>query len=142
MKKLTKFIIIPLTLISFIACKNSSNAMISNNIDSTSSSTKGGNSQKELVYDVIISFISKGEGIDHKLVEKIDQAISKFNKDKKVSVKPEKLNWGREGELDYNIIFKNLSTTNKKAFISSMQEVVGTSDMAFVNLNQKSVHKR
>ena len=97
---------------------------------------------QEITYDMIISFISKGEGIDRKLKEAVDKSIATFNTEQKVKIKPELQMWGREGETDYNFILKNLSTKQKKDFISSMEETVGSTDMAHITFNQKSVHKR
>ena len=138
MKKIA-FIILAAS-ISIASCKNSSKAMGSDKIEPTKS--KKGKHVQDLTYDVIISFISKGEGIDYKLKTKIDEAISTFNTKHKLKVKPNGSNWGREGETDYNFILKNLSTSQKKEFISSMEETVGSSDMANITFNQKSVHKR
>lgn len=139
MKKLA-FIILAVS-ISMVACKNSSKAMGSDKIE-PSGSDKISTPDKEPTYDMIISFISKGEGVDRKLKTKIDETIVAFNAKHKVRVKPNGLSWGREGETDYNLILKNLSTSQKKEFISSIEEIVGTSDMALITFNQKSVHKR
>ena len=98
--------------------------------------------EKDKVYDMIISFISKGEGIDRDLKTKVDTVLENFNKTSKTDIKPEIIGWGREGEVDYNFNLKNLSTKQKKAFISSIEETVGSTDMAHITFNQKSVHKR
>ncbi len=138
------FIIITLIASStLIACKNSSKAMSSDRIEPSNS---GKNIKQvetqDVTYDMIISFISKGEGVDNKMVEKINAAIATFNKDNNVNLKPEKVGWGREGEVDYNFIAKNLSTGQKKALATKIKETIGSSDMVFVKFNTKSVHKR
>lgn len=104
--------------------------------------TAGKTDEKDKVYDMIISFISKGAGIDSDLKSKVDVALKNFNNTNKTDLKPEIISWGREGEVDYNFILKNLSTKQKKAFISSIEETVGSTDMAHITFNQKSVHKR
>jgi hypothetical protein len=138
MKKIV-YIILAVS-ISLVTCKNSSKAMGSDKIEPSKS--KKGKTVQNLTFDVIISFISKGEGIDNKLKDKIDGAVSSFNAKHKLKIKSNGLSWGREGEIDYNFILKNLSTSQKKEFISSMKETVGSSDMAHLTFNQQSVHKR
>ncbi len=125
---------------SLFACKNSSEAMGSDRIEPANA---GKNKVEYAVtYDMIISFISKGEGTDRELRDKIDGVLKSFNEKNKTDLKPEILGWGREGEVDYNFIAKNLSTKQKKAFASQVKEAIGSSDMAQVVFNQKSVHKR
>lgn len=138
-----------LTLVGFIivllACKPTAQPMSSANSlpnPNEKTYTKGGTNQEQVVYDMIITFISKGEGIDHKLQEKIDETIAAFNKKHKTTLTPEKLGWGREGETDYNFILKNLSTDLKKEFIKSIEALTSTTDMANITFNQPSVHKR
>ena len=89
-----------------------------------------------LGYDMVISFISKGEGIDHKLKDKVDSYILSFNKENKIDISPIKKGWGREGEVDYNFTLKNLSTSQKKKFISSIKGIIGNTDMAHLTFNK------
>jgi hypothetical protein len=140
MKKL--ILITTITFISLSACKNSSEAMSTDNITPSSKETTTRHDAADKTYDVIISFISMASGIDQKIKAKVDTAIAEFCKKNKVTIKPEIIPWGREGERDYNFVLKNLSTTQKKAFIGSMEEAVGSSNMAHITFNQKSVHKR
>lgn len=136
-----------LTLILLIAfsCKSTSKPMNSDNPippPDVKTYTKGGSNQEKIIFDMIVSFISKGEGLDYKLVEKIDAAINDFNKKNKTKIAPEILSWGREGEKDYNFILKNLSTPLQKEFINRIEEAIGKTDMAHITFNQESVHKR
>ena len=141
MRTITLILLIAITSLS--SCKNSSQAMGGDKIEPTKTKkSKKGKHLKIVTFDVIISFISKGEGIDNDLKTKIDEGISAFNTKHKLKVNPTSLSWGREGETDYNFLLKNLSTSQKKEFISSMEEIVGSSDMAHITFNQKSVHKR
>ena len=91
---------------------------------------------------MIVSFISKGEGIDHELKDKVDARIVLFNKENKTDIQPEIVGWGREGEKDYNFVLKNLSTEVHKKFVAAMEEEVKSTDMANITFNQPSVHKR
>ncbi len=96
----------------------------------------------DVVYDIIVSFISKASGIDKEAKARIDQAIVDFNKKNKATVTPEMVRWGREGEIDYNFKFKNLSTTQKKDLATKIKAAIGSSDLVFMAFNKKSVHKR
>ena len=96
--------------------------------------------QEPVVYDVIISFISKASGIDHELKDKIDAVIADFNKTNKTDIQPEVISWGREGEKDYNFIIKNLSTELQKKFIAAIEAELKSTDMAHITFNQPSVH--
>ena len=135
MRTLTTIILIAIS--SLFSCKNSSQAMGADKIEPSNS----GNAQ-ETTYDMIISFISKGAGIDRDMRDKVDAALQSFNEKHKIDLNPEILGWGREGEVDYNFVAKNLSTSQKKELASKIKEVVGSSDMVHVVFNKKSVHKR
>ena len=144
MKTITVSTIIIAIMLTAFSCKSTSQAKSTTetvpNGDKTTS--LGKTDPKNMTYDMIISFISKASGIDRPLKEKVDTAIENFNKKNKTDIKPEILGWGREGEVDYNFLFKNLSTQQKKSFITSMEETVGSTDMVHITFNQKSVHKR
>lgn len=132
-------IIILIASTSLFACKSQSGAMGSDRIEPANS---GKTAVEDGTYDMIISFISKGAGTDRVLKPKIDGIIEAFNKENGVALDYEKVGWGREGEVDYNFNFKNLSTKQKKDFIAQIKAAVGSSDMVFVAFNKKSVHKR
>jgi hypothetical protein len=140
-------IITSLTIVLLLAfsCKSTSKPMNSDNPippSNVKTYSKGEGNQEKIVFDMIISFISKGEGLDYKLVEKIDATINDFNKKNKTKITPEIVSWGREGEKDYNFILKNLSTPLQKEFINSIEGAIGKTDMAHITFNHESVHKR
>lgn len=132
--------------ILLFSCKNSSQAMDSTKpVPDTTKPTnlsKGDINQDKVIYDMIVSFISKGEGINHELKDKVDARIVLFNKENKTDIQPEIVSWGREGEKDYNFVLKNLSTGIQKKFIAAMEHEVKSTDMANITFNQLSVHKR
>ena len=144
MKTITTSTIILALIMTTFSCKSTSQAKSTTETvpSGDKKTTPGKTDPKNMTYDMIISFISKASGIDRSLKEKVDAAIDSFNKKNKTAIKPEILGWGREGEVDYNFLFKNLSTQQKKDFITSMEETVGTTDMVHITFNQKSVHKR
>lgn len=129
--------------IGFTSCKSPTQAKSTTetvpnpNKKTTTSTDKG-----DEIYDIIISFISMGEGIKSELKNKIDKIITSFNEENKTEITPKLARWGREGEVDYNFSLKNLSTKQKKAFIGEIKEAIGSSEMALIKYNQKFVHKR
>lgn len=138
-------LIIAVSILLF-SCKNSSQAMDSTKPvpDTTKPTnlTKGDTNQEVVIYDMIISFISKASGIDQELKAKVDARIALFNKENKTDIQPEIVGWGREGEKDYNFVLKNLSTEVHKKFVAAMEQEVKSTDMANITFNQPSVHKR
>lgn len=134
-------LIITLSVSSLFSCKTSAPAMGSDSIVPANSG-KSKQTDNEVVYDMIVSFISKGEGIDNAVRDKVDQAIEKFNTKNKTSIQPEKVGWGREGEVDYLFKAKNLSTAQQKDFSAKIKAAVGNSDIVFISYNKKAVHKR
>ena len=125
--------------LSFFSCKNSTSV---NSNKKLTTETLPPTKNNEVVYDVIISFTSMGEGIDDVLRKKVDAEILNFNNEHNLTIQPQIVRWGREGETDYNILLKNLSTSQKKQFISSLKEMVGISELTLIYLDQVAVHKR
>ena len=64
----------------------------------TSTTVETGQQQKTFV----VTFFSKGGGIDREAKRAFDELLGSIQKDDK-KLKIEKVNWGREGEMDYVI---------------------------------------
>lgn len=78
----------------------------------------------EEIFDLVISFISIGEGIDYIADKAILEAISKKEKEyKKETVRTES-RWGREGEKDYCIQLTGYSDDEKKEFIKAIKNSI------------------
>jgi hypothetical protein len=138
MKTLTLTLIIASA--TLFSCKCQSKATES--VKTVSNITELPTTTKETVFDIIIMFISKASGIDSDLRAKIDAELSAFNKKNNTNIQPEIATWGREGEKDYLFLTKNLSTKQKKELIGIFKAAIGSSDMAHIILDKKSVHKR
>ena len=136
-----RMLVIILSAISFIACKNGQKSIDTKDNSSTEKTAETANPQ-DVVFDVIVQFISKGEGIDHSIKTKFEEAVAKFNKDNHTNIEADVRHWGREGETDLNYNLKNLSTKQKSAFLSLVKETVGDTDMINVKYNEKGVQKR
>jgi hypothetical protein len=136
----TLFLTLIIASATLFSCKSPSKAINSEKTVSENSELPA--STKETVFDIIIVFISKASGIDSDLKAKIDSELATFNEKHKTNIKPEIASWGREGERDYLFITKNLSTKQKKELIGKFKAAIGSSDMAHIILDKKSVHKR
>ena len=64
----------------------------------TSTTVETGQQQKT----VVVTFFSKGGGIDRESKRAFDELLGSIQKDDE-KLKIEKVNWGREGEIDYII---------------------------------------
>lgn len=134
-------LVIILSTVSLITCKNGQKAIATKDNSSTEKTVESTNPQ-DVVFDVIVQFISKGEGIANAQKTKLEEAVAKFNKDNHTNIEADVRHWGREGETDLNYSLKNLSTAQKKSFISLVKQTVGETDMINVKYNEKGVQKR
>jgi ABC-type glycerol-3-phosphate transport system substrate-binding protein len=121
-------------LLSFYSCKTQSQATNTTKTEITNN--------EEGVYNIIVSFTSKGEGINRDIRQKLDDSIASFNKKNNITVDVEKYGWGREGEVDYLFTFKNLSTKQQKSLKAKVKAVIGNTELIFISYNTKCVHKR
>lgn len=135
--------IIVLTLIGasllLFSCKSKSQAMGSTSIESTSSNKVNANPD---THSIVVSFASKGEGIDREKRKKLDDVVSNFEQENNTVVNLEKYGWGREGEVDYLFNLENLSTKLKKDLKAKVKAAIGDSELIFISYDTKSVHKR
>ena len=86
---------------------------------------------------LVVSFISKGAGIDLKSQENIQSYIDKHRK------KPvfEERRWGREGEVDYVFKLNELNADEQKVFIEEVKKLIVNADMVSVRENEEYVKK-
>src|SRR3989344_7111984 len=111
-------LIIILSAVSLIACKNGQKSTTTVKSETSTEKTVETSNPQDVVFDVIVQFISKGEGIAHALKTKFEDAVAKFNKDNHTNIEADVRHWGREGETDLNFDLKNLSTKQKNSFLS------------------------
>jgi hypothetical protein len=87
--------------------------------------------QKTGKYRLVISFISKGTGIDHKSMEDIGNFVQTHSP--KVSY--EICQMGREGETNWLFQLTELSKKQQKKFIKEIKKKVADITMVFVKEN-------
>lgn len=124
-----KKLIFILSAVSLIACKNGEKATKDNDMANTKQSST---TEQTATYDLVLQFISKGAGIDRNLKTKFEEGLAKYNTTNKVNITPEISHWGREGETNLNFNLKNLSTDQRKAFLSFVKETIGDTDMVHI----------
>jgi len=134
------FILISLLLITSISigCKAKKEAK-STTITSEASAigiTTWVDDEKTTQYRLIISFISKGAGVDSKLSAAITAYASAHPKKPSSKI----ISWGREGESDLCFSLKELTKTEQSEFIAEIKKIIGTSDMALLSENTKCMH--
>lgn len=128
--------------LSFYSCKTQSQTMDTNNIEPVNTENENTSANEEGVYDIIISFASKGTGINRDVKQKLDDALTLFSQNNEITLNIEKYGWGREGEIDYLFLTKNLSTKQTKELKAKVKEVIGDTEMIFISYDSKCVHKR
>jgi len=87
-------------------------------------------------YRLIISFYSKGQGINKKLKEDLDTLIALRGN------VYEKIRWGREGEFDYCFKLEELKVSDQDLFVKDVKAYVSDKEGVRLYENSVCVHKR
>ena len=118
-------------LLSTICCKSKKET-------TTSSSSLTETKAVEQTYRIIVSFISKGTGVDRPKAESFLKYVETHPK------KPayDKIQWGREGEMDFCFLLKELDKKETATFIETIKTQMKGSDMVFVTENTVAPHKK
>ncbi len=88
-------------------------------------------------YRLVLSFISKGAGTDHKTIEKVKEYIESHPKKPAFEVKT----WGREGEKDYALLLKELTADEQKVFVEDIKKLIASSELVLLKENTTDVKK-
>ncbi len=94
--------------------------------------------QDDAIYGLVVSFYSSGGGIDRQMKADFIAFLEAEFKD----VARESTSWGREGEIDYCFPLKEMSSSDKKAFIEASKALLSTSDRVHIHENALCKHKR
>lgn len=136
-------------LLLLISCNSSKKNTSKNNNENGNptinkdqkSSSKSETTQEDKTYTLIYSFISKGEGIDFKVQNKLIEYISEFEKRYNSPIIKKVINWGREGETDYCFDLQNISSSTKDIFIKETKTIINNSELVFIYENSKPKNK-
>lgn len=108
-----------------VACshKHLTEAGLQNVVEATDNGVKADSSN---MARVVVSFISKGAGIDRKAQEKLDAWL------KERGTAYETKNWGREGETNYCFFLTGMQKQQQEKFVSDLKTFIGANEMVIV----------
>jgi hypothetical protein len=95
--------------------------------------------QAEL-YGVVVSFYSKGEGIDAKALHIYNTFLDGFEKQHNLNLNYVKTPWGREGEVDYCIPLNNMDSGKQSNFLMQTREILLQSQLVHILENAPCNH--
>lgn len=129
-----KIISISMILLLAIAC------------NSTKKTTENKNAKSIILPDSIyrfnVSFISIGSGTDSKAKQQFNEFITQFSNNNRVTITPEIVSWGREGETDYCLKLAELNNDLQNKFIAETKELLKTSKLIRYKENSTCRQKR
>lgn len=130
-----KTILILASVMSFaamsVSCKSHQNTT------TMADTTASANDSKEQTYRLIVSFTSKGAGVN---AEKRTAFLTYVELHPKKPASKAVL-WGREGETDYCLTLKELSKKEQSDFINEVKKLVSGSDQVILSENSVCQHK-
>ncbi|MES2133094.1 MAG: hypothetical protein V4506_12140 [Bacteroidota bacterium] len=130
-----KTILLLASVLSFavmsMSCKSQKNTT------TTAATTDSAADSKEQTYRLIVSFTSKGAGVN---AEKRTAFLAYVESHPKKPANKAVL-WGREGETDYCLSLKELSKKEQTDFINDVKKVVSGSDQVILSENAICQHK-
>lgn len=98
-------------------------------------------SQQEIVTTdqcrLVISFISKGRGIDRDTKKNVLAYIENYNKTHSLTLVYETVRWGREGEVDFCFALEELKKRQQVKFIDELKTLVQKSDCVRISENSE-----
>jgi len=86
--------------------------------------------------DLVITFSSRGEGINGNAVETLNSFIDEFESQYDVSIEFNINNWGREGEKDYCFNLENLNSKIKGSFIAESKGLLEEKNLVTITENR------
>jgi hypothetical protein len=139
-----KLFSIAIILFTFISCKSQEkkSKIDNNNKSQNSVTTNNESSNKQNQYRFIVSFYSKGNGTDSKLIDKYTKFIKEFELNKGLTLSNEIIYWGKEGETDFCFKLENLNQNVQNEFITQSKALLKESDLVFISENTINKHKQ
>jgi len=106
------------------------------------SNEKSSQKAENELYRVVVSFYSKGEGIDEKALINFSNFLQYFQEQYKITIPFQKTPWGREGEVDYCVDLKNLDFEKQNLFLLQTREILIQSQLVHIVENAPCKHKQ
>lgn len=139
-----KLFLSTIILFTFISCKSQEKkSKVENNNKSQSPVTTNNESiTKQNQYRFIVSFYSKGNGTDSKLIDKYTKFIKEFESKKGITLSNEIIYWGKEGETDFCFKLEKINQNDQNEFINESKTLLKESDLVFISENTINKHKQ
>ncbi|MBT3646764.1 MAG: hypothetical protein HN542_00825 [Flavobacteriales bacterium] len=80
---------------------------------------------------LVITFTSKGSGIDRNAKKSVKAYLAQLQEDNSLKVEIETSNWGREGETQFCLDLETLNDDQVKACDASISEIIEQSETTF-----------
>lgn len=119
-----------LMICSLVACKNLKNT--NNETSSSSEQAKDADTN----FQFIVSFISTGSGIDKTAKKQFEQLMTEFENTNKLKLNVVIKKWGREGEVKYCFVLKDLERELQEVFISKTKNTLKQSNLVRYYYNE------
>ena len=79
---------------------------------------------KEIVYRLKVSFISKGSGTDASAKKKFLAFINNYEKEHNITFGVISQSWGREGEIDYCLLLDNVGSKEQDVIVNQIKDLL------------------
>ena len=102
------------------------------------------NNQKSVspdTYRLIVSFISKGQGVDKTTFNAFESLIVTFNEKNNVKLVYDKYTWGKEGEFDCCFKMNDVKKGKQEDFVTAVKNVTKNSTSVIIKENEVCSHK-
>lgn len=104
--------------------------------------TKNAQKATDDTYRLIVSFTSKGAGVDAKTLAALESLVTTFSNKDGFLVKYDKITWGREGEFDYCFKMAGMKASKQDEFVKAVKNVTKDSPQVFITENAVCGHKK
>ena len=94
-------------------------------------------SEKEQIFRVVVSFISRGEGTDQNARPMLDSYVTLFQEKYGLLAINQQLPWGREGEVDNCFLLNDFSPMQQITFIQGLNDLFKENDLVHIDENQR-----
>jgi hypothetical protein len=111
------------------SCRNSQNA--------AQASQPPAPSGPNTTFRLVVSFYSKGEGIDYKMRQKFEGFMADALETRKLNLNPLSVPWGREGEVDFCLMLNELTPRQQKDLVAEIKSMMKGHELVRVSENSR-----
>lgn len=89
------------------------------------------------MFRLVVSFYSKGEGIDYKMRQKFEGFMADAQATRKLNLNPLSVPWGREGEVDFCLMLNELTPRQQKDLVAEIKNMMEGHELVRVSENSR-----